>query len=246
MAAGRPTTLQQHTVGGRLTPERSRLHAAILQQVVGAAVSSARPHAFLYAGGPASGKTALSEQLRGRESPTAIRIDADMMRVRLPEYREMVEAGDVYAAALTHDEASILAKLAADIAVEVRADLVIDGVGRDDEGQFSAKITRLLAAGYRVTVRYVTVPLAVATAREAERAARTGRFVPAKELVAGHRESTRGFANIVQIPGVRVEVSDTTTDPAVLVADRGTDAQPGAVEVHVAEGYHRFLEKANQ
>lgn len=93
-----------------------------------------------------------------------------------------------------------------------------------------------------MTVRYATVPLDVARRREAVRAAQSGRHVPDDVVTAGHRESTRGFRNVIGVAGIAVEVWDTSDESAIVIAQRGTEG----IEVLDPGRYHRFLEKANE
>ncbi len=174
-------------------------------------------------------------------------INPDVVRTQLPEYQAMVRAGDPDAAALTHEESSLIAKTASDVAISLGLPLVIDAVGADDEGQFSSKVQGLVDHGYHVTVRYVNVPLEVAEQREADRASATGRSVPSGVLVTKHAEVSRGFTNIAQISQVRVEVYDNTGDEPILIAEGFGDPAlgPDALKVHDRDRYHLFLEKAH-
>ena len=202
---------------------------------------------MLYAGGPASGKSSLAERLGPRAQDGFVLIEPDVVRTRLPEYQEMLEAGDLEAAALTHEEASLVAKTATDVAISLGLPLLIDAVGGDDHGQFSGKILRLLDHGYDITVRYVSVPLDVAERREADRAAATGRAVPREVLVAKHSEVSRSLTNVARVPGVRLEVYDNTGDEPILMAEGFGDPDLGAeaLTVHDHDGYHLFLQRAH-
>jgi predicted ABC-type ATPase len=245
-AMAKESTLERHSRDGVLSEERSALHASIIERLL--ATAGARLHeAVLYAGGPASGKSSLAGKLGPSRADSFVLINPDDVRVMLPEYHEMVAAGDPDAASLTHDEAKAIAKAATDVAISLGLSLVIDAVGGDDEGQFSGKIRRLLECRYDVTVRYVTVPLPVAREREAARAAKTGRVVPAGVLTSKHAEVSRGFANVARIGGVRIEVYDNSGGEPILLAEGFGDPDLGvkALQVHDPAGYHVFLEKAN-
>jgi predicted ABC-type ATPase len=248
VAKARRTTLERHTVDGQLTEERSRLHAQIIREVVEGAAARDVREAVLYAGGPASGKSTLLGRLGPTKADGFVGIDPDLIRQRLPEYDEMIQDGDPEAARLTHDEASAIAKAATDVAIRLGRSLVIDAVGKDDRGQFSSKVHRLLDLGYGVTVRFATVPVAIAQRRESRRAATTGRSVPLDVLLDGHREVSKAFLRVTRIDGVRVEVYDTSEDVPVLVAEGIGSSAPesGGLEVHRADSYHRFVEKAKE
>jgi predicted ABC-type ATPase len=246
--ASRTTTLELHTVDGRLSEERTRLHARLVRDIVSGTGERTRLEAVLYAGGPASGKTSLLERMGPSKADGFVGLNPDAVRERLPEYREWTAAGDLDAAVRTQAEASMIAKIAADAAIDLRKSLFIDAVGWDDRGQFSSTIHRLLDLGYAVTVRYATVPVALAREREAKRARDTGRKVPPEVLTDGHREVSRGFQRVARIPGIRIEVYDMSGAEPELIAEGIGDADAGAggLTVHDTGGYHRFLEKANE
>jgi chloramphenicol 3-O-phosphotransferase len=195
MAPRRPT-LDLHTVDGQLTEERTRLHARLIGEIVGGTAQRLSREAVLYSGGPASGKSSLLKRLGPTKADGFVELNPDMVRELLPEYREWTSAGDPDAALLTHDEASMIAARAADVAIRLGKSIVIDAVGKDDRGQFSSKIRRLLDLGYAVTIRYATVAVEVAREREARRAAETGRTVPPEVLTEGHREVSRAFTRV--------------------------------------------------
>jgi chloramphenicol 3-O-phosphotransferase len=201
--------------------------------------------AVLYAGGAASGKSRLRDTLSLGDY---VIVNPDLIRERLPEYREMLEAGDAEAAALTHDEASEVAKLVTNVAIQLGKPLILDAVGANDNGQFSTKIRTLLGLGYSVVVRYVTVPLELARSREQARALRTGSKVPDDVLIKGHREVSRGFLDIARISGVSLEVYDVTNEPPSLIAEGVGDADRGVdgIQVYEPEGCHRFVAKAER
>jgi predicted ABC-type ATPase len=244
----RRTTLEIHTTGGVLDPRRGALHARIIEEVLGDVTERAQRKAVLYAGGPASGKSRLRAAIGPAHAAGFVVIDPDVVRTKLPEYRELVAAGDPEAARLTHDEASLIAKTATDVAISLGLSLVIDAVGGDDRGQFSSKIRRLLDAGYELTVRYVTLPLELAQEREAARAAETGRAVPADVVRSKHAEVSRGFHHVARIAGIRLEIYDNRGDEPMLIAEGFGDPSLGSdgLNVHHPDGYHRFLEKARE
>ena len=243
----RKSTLERHTSGGVLSAKRGALHASIIEELLRAAAEGQPRAAVLYAGGPAAGKSWLAERLGPGAEDGFVLINPDVVRTSLPEYQEMLEAGDPEAAALTHEEASLVAKTATDVAISLGLPLLIDAVGGDDHGQFSSKIRRLLDHGYDITVRYVSVPLDVAGRREVDRAAATGRAVPPEVLVSKHSEVSRGFTNVARIPGVRLEIYDNTGNEPILMAEGFGDPDLGAeaLTVHDHDGYHLFLEKAH-
>lgn len=191
------------------------------------------------AGGPGSGKSSLRSEIL-RDDSTVV-VDVDHIRECLPEYGEMRAAGDSRAAEVTHEEASFLAGRLVLVAMKLGFDLMIDGVGANQRGQFVSRARTFLAEGYRVSVRYVTVPVEVAEQRVAERFERTGRGVPADVVRAGHIAASAGFAAICELP-VDIEVYDNRGTSPELIARRGW---AGTVEVVSDERYDEFRRKAD-
>lgn len=194
---------------------------------------------MLYIGGPASGKTSVYGRLGPAPEAGYICVNVDEVRQRLPEYQQMVEAGDLDAALVTHDEASDVAKRCIDLALFLGRNLVVDAVGKDDRGQLSAMLRALLDHGYSIMVRCVTVPVAIAEKREKERAVSTGRTVPLDELVKGHQEVSRAFQSIIEFTGVRIELYDTSGTEPRLIAERSNKD----LVVVDSEIYDEFVKK---
>jgi chloramphenicol 3-O-phosphotransferase len=192
-------------------------------------------------GGPAAGKSSAYDRLGPSTKDGYVYINVDLVRERLPEYREMADAGDLEAAAITHDEASDIAKHCVDVARRLGRNLVVDAVGKDDRGQLSATVSMLLDDGYSVLLRCVTVPVAIAEKREKERAERTGRMVPAAELRRGHREVSRAFQTVAELPGVRIELYETSGPEPRLIAEKADSD----LEVIDAKLYDEFLKKGD-
>src|SRR3954451_1394831 len=101
---------------GEVSFERMMVHAAIFEDLLASHEPRERAEVVFTAGGAASGKTRLLESLGLLEG--ALRIDVDDIRMRLPEYAQWLEEVPDQAAALTHREASDLAKRVLSMALE--------------------------------------------------------------------------------------------------------------------------------
>lgn len=159
-------------------------------------VQGRKPIAYVMGGGGASGKGVLLDQLtkQGLVSlADTVHIDPDDIKARIPEWDLIVAAGDSRAAALTHEESSMIAKRVQKRAIEGRYDLVLDvTLGHVPKGRQT--IQALKAAGYEVRLYGVTIDPAVAIVRMFQRGRGNGRYVPPKMLLEAHQGFTPAFA----------------------------------------------------
>jgi len=173
------------------SPERQKLHDKISEDIVSKTSpvpKDQKPVAILMMGGPASGK---SSMLEGVDKTKFVKVDADAIKERLPEYREALNLDNQRgkdaptarnAASMAHEESSFLAKRVRDTAIEQNKNLIFDGTGANAK-TYSHMVDRLKSKGYHVTVMGVDLEN-VEHAKEfvAIRAEKRGRFVPDSEV----------------------------------------------------------------
>jgi predicted ABC-type ATPase len=241
MTAPQPTYAVHTNDEGLFGLERSLLHAEIVAAVVEGHRSHEQPEALFMAGGPGSGKSQLTTRLGGPVDAAVI--DIDEIRSKLPEYGQWLTESRDDAAVLTHREAEQITLLATAAALLSGLNVVYDGVGGNDRGQFVTKIEPFLQRGYDVTVRYATVSVDVALERERARFARSGRRVPEDVLREKHAEASRGLEAVAGLAVARIELYDTTgASPRLICAGPGGAGLDG-LTVHDQSGYAEFLEK---
>jgi predicted kinase len=213
---------------------RGELRAEIFKQLLAKPARAGR-EAYIVLGPPAAGKSTVAEALA--EKSGARLIDADEAKALLPEYDNGIGAEAV------HEESSRLAAVAADASIRKGENVVLPVVGRTYEGA-SARIDDLLAAGYKVHLALVDLPVEKAVERATARFAQTGRLVDPNyvrmvgdtprenfaRLVDTYKDRLGGYAHVSNdVPqGQRprlVEASDAG------LADRlGSDRAAGAGE----------------
>jgi predicted ABC-type ATPase len=226
------------------TPERRALRREIVERHLAgsAAVEGRAPVLFLMGGGGASGKGHVKDRLvETGDIPAggAVQLDPDEIKGNFPEYRELVAAGDSRAAAVVHEESSAVAKGILGAAMDGRRDIVYDvTLGNPDKGR--ALIDSAKAAGYDVHLFGVTVDTDVAVQRNAERAARTGRYVPVESQLAAHRGFSEGFESYAARAD-RARLYDTNGPDARVIAVK---EQGGDLVVVRPEEYRAFEAKA--
>lgn len=219
---------------------RSVLHRRIVKEML--AGGTPPPSVTILGGGGGAGKSTIVNKY-GLGKGQAV-VNADDIKEKIPEYKALVKAGDMGAAAFVHEESS---KIAQDVQAEARQHGV--GVLLDQVGANPAKVTsqikKFVAAGYTdIDAVYVTVPTQVAVDRAKARAERSGRAVPETILRAAHRDVSRGFEEIAALPQLRdVKLYDNTGAEPILIASGGR-GRP--LVIHEPTLYDQFLAKGNE
>lgn len=181
---------------GQLTPERQRLHDAILHQHFQGAEPVAEPIVYVMGGGPASGKSVMLDKL---ETPgNAVTVDPDQIKTLLPEYQEGTARGDPEAATFVHEESSALAKRITAVAAEGRYNIIVDGTGDNSYENLAKKVASYRTGGARIVANYVTVDTDTAVARADARGRHTGRFVPETFIREVHRNISQVLPRAIE------------------------------------------------
>jgi predicted ABC-type ATPase len=159
------------------TPERRRLHKDIIYNIKKdiVCIESDEPIAILMGGSPASGKsTFLKKYSPYLLNEEILKIDADDIRSKLPEYRG-------FNATQTHLETKdIVNNLLSDrnIGLPCKFDVIYDGTMNNTKS-YIPLINLLKELGYRVFIVYIDkVDKDVIVKRALERYKKSGRFVP--------------------------------------------------------------------
>lgn len=241
--AGRDTLEQFTTKQGLFTDERQVLHKAIRNEVIRKEMTPvAKPVSYILGGGPASGKSTVLDKGLVKTPTNLVKIDADGIKGMLPEYKEMVKAGDDTAAAYVHEESSKLSKVYMQEAVDASYNVLLDGTGDGDIDGLTKKVTVLRSGGRKVVANYVTVSSETAVARAYARAKRSGRAVPIDQIVGIHRAVSTVVPKAIQ-RGLFDEFNlwDNTGKTPILIAE----AQGTKLTVHRKDLWDDFLAKAD-
>jgi hypothetical protein len=247
--SGKGVDTQKVHIGkdGKYTPERAKLHEAIITHFMRGSQAQRNPEAVFTAGGAASGKAGLAGQAKdstGKLDPSvnlpipkgSVYVNPDDIKAMLPEHQRMQEEGrsDV-AASATHEESGDIARQLTAQAMSAKRNVVIDGTGNAKVGKFGDKLRTAKESGYKVTARYAHLPLETAKEREVQRAARgeakgQGRKVDHSILEHQHHIVSKGFADDVRhIHGIHVEVYSTAgmrgSKPSLIAEKKATDTK---------------------
>lgn len=144
--------------------------------------------------------------------------------------------GDSRAAAVVHEESSLLRKQAEAGAIAMRTDMVLDvTLGNPAKGVDTLR--QLKDAGYEVRLVGVTTPTQIAVERAVARGKNSGRYVVLDELVKAHRGFSAGFEQYAALAD-DVRLFDNSGRLPALIYTKGDIVNPDL--------YNRFLEKANE
>ena len=160
--------------------------------------ATGRPIAYVMGGGGASGKGTLKAKLAAQgviDAENAVDIDPDEIKLQIPEYSMLLDAGDSRAADRAHNESSRISTQVADRAMAGGYNIILDKTLSNADKAIKA-LEELRAKGYEVRLFGVTINPATAIVRAALRAKKTARHVPSEVLLKAHRRFTPNFERI--------------------------------------------------
>lgn len=238
-----PTTDGVYKKDGKYTPERQKLHDAIVKKIVDSATkppAGVKPVAILMGGGSASGKGTVRSGIimpkAAADGMTPGICDSDDIKNEMPEY-ELFKQQDIESAAYrVHDESSDICNEAIKACVKEGKNLLFDGTMKNYD-KYSSIINMLHDNGYEVQIVGVDVPLEEAYKRSDSRAEHTGRTVP-HSIIAG---SHGGFA--LTLP----DLVDLVDGSILYDNNNGRDVGPQPImidgQVINKEKYDTFIKK---
>lgn len=219
-------THTEHVYRNRLTgdwdPGRSEAvhYPAVDAELAGKEPPQGRkPEAVIMNGGTASGKSTVAKKLMG-EDPGRVNIDADKMKLAIPEFDELKKTDPDNATARVQNESAQMAKRLLVSAADKGLDIVYD---RTTAGGDILKY--LKEKGYYVKVVGVDIPTEMAKERALKRATEStdqtgrGRFVPEKVIEEKHVEAAQeGLAALASPHVDEVHLLDNQEGPVPIVS----------------------------
>lgn len=148
-----------------------------------------KPTVFATGGGGGAGKSTILSMLRKRgdiNTEGAIEVNADDIKLMIPEFRQIKEAGDGRAAAIVHEESSTLAKELMARALEAGNTHIIFDATLAKGDKTLKMMKEWKAAGFQTHLIAVTIRPIEGMTRASIRAAGSGRWVPNKDLATAH------------------------------------------------------------
>lgn len=140
------------------TDEHEKRYAKIEAEYLPKSTAQERPHAVITGGQPGSGKSGITA---GAKSDLTARggfllIDADLLRLRHPNYTELLHTNDRTAANLTHPDAGVWAARLLVAGAAAKRNLIIDQTSKDP-GALVNLSDKLRSLGYTVELRAMAV-----------------------------------------------------------------------------------------
>lgn len=176
---------------------------------------------FLIVGGAASGKGSVTNAVKNEQSDKndLLEINPDLYKKLLLPYEEIGDNIEFHAA-LTHAESSIVFDTIAErwqaMARDNKAPNILMDVVRAGKWQLDV----LGTADTKISVNSPMLPVSVALERCYQRGVQTGRYVPTRELIAGHKEQILSNKNAMK-RGIDYRFYNTNVkfgEPTPLVA----------------------------
>jgi predicted ABC-type ATPase len=233
------STADRYMRNGKYTPERKALHQSIYQEFLSQGQRQDAPVFMIMGGGPASGKSQLLDSNAIELPESMVRVDADALKEKLPEYGPMVSSKDTRAAAYTHDESAYMAKELAKLSTKSGFNTLFDGTGNGSYEGLKKKIDIARSQGIRIVANYCTTDLKTAHARNIARAKKDGRMVPPSFLEFSHRSVSQLFPKAIKEDLFdEAHLYDTTGTPKKILTYRD-----GNLEIHDSQAWEAFKAK---
>lgn len=223
-------------------PERIRqVHDPWVRESLEDGVAHGDTRVTFMGGGSGAGKGSIqrSGDVTFRRGTTIV--DSDEAKKAIPEYREMLDAGDNKAAAFVHEESSDMAQRLMAESIDSGFDTVLDGTGDSTFEKMAGKVARAREqGGQRVVAEYVTIDTDEALRRAAQRAARTGREVPEDVIHGTHEAVSKIFPKLADADTFdELRLWDNMGDTPELIYER----IDGVERVLNPERFEAFLRK---
>ena len=236
--------LHEVTFEGEVMPRetmRDMIVSRLFNQLV--PVQDRAPIAYIMGGGGASGKGTIKRLLQSTgqiPSSGLLELDPDEIKLEIPEYKQIVAAGDWRAANVVHEESSAIAKRVLAKAIsKPQYDLVYD-VTLGDPVKAAVSLRALKAAGYEINLYGVVVDPVLALARADARARTTGRYVPLDQLLKAHKGFVAGFPGYLALVDRAALFENSDTTPTLIAQRTAT----GGLEVLAEKAYNQVTERA--
>lgn len=176
--------------------------------------------------------------------PGALRIDPDEIKALLPEYANLLQRKEPLAAAIVHEESSVIAKAARHAAVKRGMNLILDGVANDSLERRQTDYDYFKAAGYSVAMDYVSLDTRKSLQLAKLRAEETGREVPASFVKAMNAAIAELLPQLIEkecFDELRLWDTNLEGEPRLVLAHKN-----GKLELYNPTLFERFKQKAHE
>lgn len=197
---------RRETANGRFKADndkgREELHKQIIEMIVKPCDCENNPQppiAILVGGGTASGKTYLrkmkiEKKLEDKGIPYCL-VDADDIKLKLPEYHHYLQFQPEKATLFVHKESVYIGDLLLKHLINKRYTFIYEGTMARRQ-KYKELVRSLKRANYDIHVWIADIPLELAIKRAAEREKEIGRKVPLNVIKNTHKLVPRTFLDI--------------------------------------------------
>lgn len=238
----------KHSVGkyldenGKLTPERAKLHKDILRDYLKKIEKSDDPTIYFTGGGSAAGKGSIGEVFPNMpNSKHGLVIDADEIKMRIPEYQKMIKNGDAGAAAFVHEESSAIAKKLFELARRRNGDVLMDGTLAGKPDRLIKRIDDSKKTGKPVVGNFVTTDIAEALKRNFFRYQFTGRMPSPDVVIQTHQGVSRNYESLAKHFTKTALVDNNGKRPRIIATSKN-----GKMKIADQKAYNKFMDKLKQ
>lgn len=245
-------TADKYQKNGVYVKERVKLHTKIKSEIVNSCPKPAKgekPTCILLLGGAASGKsTVVNKFLKPKYGDKFGTLNSDDIKDKIPEFKEFRNKNVEKAASGVHRESSDIAKSTFNTIINDKRNFIYDGV-LGDSNKANNIIDVLKKKGYNIKLVGVNVDVDEALGRMESRAFGrqekfgvsfgSGRFVPKKTLIEGHKGSVSTFEKIKG----KVDSIELYDNNVPMGADPKKVIEDG--KVLNKRLYNKFLQKKN-
>lgn len=218
-----PATTEIHQLpSGSFTAPRRALHEQLLEEFeksLRPQLSSGEPRVVFLAGAPGAGKTKVLQRMQEGGSLDLPVLDMDRFRTALVELDSSLrELPDPVALSLrTNGEASYLQGLAWAKMMRKKKSFIVDGTFSATE-YFEGVMARMKAAGYKISIIYVTAPEAHLEDRIEKRARLEGRGVPPWKIKAALKGAEASWQKLAPFADTAVRIDNPDSEDGVRSA----------------------------
>jgi len=261
-----------------LTPERQQLWQDTTAIFVAPQIPKAAPGeltVYVKGGGAASGKSTPSPDIKtpaadpSRGEYEAVLVNPDEIKVRLPEYQQLIgteesrtsaaqddaidsgDKNDVWkeGANFVHEESAMIAQMVTGTAIASGRNVVIDGVANNGLAKQLRKVDSYREAGAdKVVGVFYSASIENALQRAKSRSMKTGREVKDETLISNHKGVSRNFPEYVKSGKFdSIAVYDTNSQdangrPRAIKMFESVAGKSSIIEPAL---YQAFLDKVN-
>lgn len=184
------------------------------------------PVAYATGGGGGAGKSTILKILRRNgdiDTTGAVPVNSDEIKRFLPEWPALLQAGEGRAAAIVHNESSMLTESLLDAIMDTRDRSFIFDATLANTAKSLAKFTRWKKTGYQVQLIGVTIEPIEAVTRAILRGKQSGRWVPTFELFKAHAGFNRGVMELAAAADEAFIYDNTPPAPHEIAKKTGSE-----------------------